>query len=150
MTPGNTLTRAHLISQNAIGCRWVFKTKNNHDGSVRYKARLAIKGHERTSLFETFAPWLNSPAFRSFLLLYAQNRWPLHHMDVVTTFLKPAVDGEIYMQLPESLEWPQPDCKRRLRSTFTRGPLRPFKLTNANSSMRSFNALECTNATGRG
>ena len=28
-----------------IGSKWVFKTKTNPDGSIRYKARLVIKGY---------------------------------------------------------------------------------------------------------
>lgn len=29
-----------------IGCKWVFRTKINFDGSKRYKARLVINGDE--------------------------------------------------------------------------------------------------------
>jgi hypothetical protein len=36
----------HKTGKHAIGCKWVFKTKTNADGSLRYKARLIINGYE--------------------------------------------------------------------------------------------------------
>ena len=98
-----------LNGQKAIGCRWVYKTKNNHDGSVRYKARLVIKGYEQSLVGETFAPVARLTSFRALIALCARFGWPLHHMDVVTAFLNPAVEGEIFMQLPDGLDWLQPD-----------------------------------------
>jgi len=42
-----------------IGCKWVYKTKTNPDGTLRYKARLVIKGYEQVEgvdFEETYAP----------------------------------------------------------------------------------------------
>lgn len=40
-----TWTSVPSTSQNVIGCRWIFKTKQRADGSLeRYKARLVAKG----------------------------------------------------------------------------------------------------------
>ena len=36
-----------------IGCKWVFKSKRNPDGSTRYKARLVIRGF-RTNRWNRF------------------------------------------------------------------------------------------------
>lgn len=40
------------LASNTIGCKWVFKTKLNPDGSIeRYKASLVAKGfHQRPGL----------------------------------------------------------------------------------------------------
>jgi hypothetical protein len=32
-----------------VSCKWVFKKKLNHDGSIRYKARLVFRGFEQTA-----------------------------------------------------------------------------------------------------
>ena len=53
----------------------------------------------------------------------ASHRWHIHQMDVVTAFLNPEIDRDIYMEIPEGYEdlqnWkPLPMCQifaRRLR-----------------------------------
>jgi len=57
-----------------IGCKWVYKTKHYPDGTLRYKARLVVKGYEQVKgvdFDETYAPvgklttlcywWVESP-----------------------------------------------------------------------------------------
>ena len=42
-----------------IGCRWLYKTKCNPNGTIRYKARLMINKYEQTrgvGFDETYAP----------------------------------------------------------------------------------------------
>ena len=46
---------ARQLHTKPIGSKWVYKTKHNPDGSVRYKARLVIKGYEQTDFGETYA-----------------------------------------------------------------------------------------------
>lgn len=101
---------SELNRRKAIGCRWVYKTKNNHDGSVPYKACLVIKGYKQSLVGETFAPVVRLTSFCALIALCARFDWPLHHMDVVTAFLNPAVEGEIFRQLPDGLDWLQPNC----------------------------------------
>ena len=36
------------------------------------------------------------------------NRWKIHQLDVVTAFLNPTVDNEIYMDLPDGVDWLDP------------------------------------------
>ena len=97
--------------KQAIGCRWVFRTKINADGSARLKARLVVKGYEQiegTNYGETYAPVAKLVSFRLLLTLAAHYNWLVHHMDVVTAFLNPPVDEEIYMEAPEGIEWLEP------------------------------------------
>ena len=46
-------------SRKVIGCKWVFRVKENPDGSInKYKARLVAKGFHQTTCFdyiETFS-----------------------------------------------------------------------------------------------
>lgn len=48
------------LDSNPIGCKWVFRVKENYDGTVnKYKARLVAKGfHQQfgTDYTETFSP----------------------------------------------------------------------------------------------
>ncbi|KAG8493852.1 hypothetical protein CXB51_011146 [Gossypium anomalum] len=49
-----------LANRKVIGVKWVFRTKNNAEGSLnKHKARLVVKGHSQqqgVDFFETFAP----------------------------------------------------------------------------------------------
>jgi len=71
------------------------------------KARLVIKRYEQvegTDYSDTYAPVAKLTSLRSLLALAARNCWSIHHMDVVTAFLNPLVDEEIYMDPPEGIE----------------------------------------------
>ena len=47
--------------------------------------------------------------FRMLLSHCSRFGWSLDHLDVVTIFLDPKVDrDEVYMQLPEGIEWLDP------------------------------------------
>jgi hypothetical protein len=97
------------FSAKPIGCKWVFKTKINPDGSARYKARLVIKGYQQVEgidFTETYAPVSKMATFRLLLSKCAKQGWSIDHLDVVTAFLNPKVDrDDIYMELPEGIEW---------------------------------------------
>jgi hypothetical protein len=89
-----------------IGSKWVYKTKHNPDGTIRYKARLVIKGYEQMEFRETYAPVGKLTTFRYLISLVRKHGWNIDYLDVVTAFLNPEVDDDnIYMTLPE--DWPQ-------------------------------------------
>jgi len=96
------------VGAHPIGCKWVYILKTNPDGSRCFKARLVIKGYEQTDVGETFAPVAKLVSFRMMLALGALNGWEIDHMDVVTAFLNPPVNGDIYMLMPEGIEWLDP------------------------------------------
>jgi len=60
------------FDSHGIGSRWVFKTKENPDGTIRYNARLVIKGYEHqygVDNTETYAPVGRLDALRILLAL---------------------------------------------------------------------------------
>ena len=92
-----------------IGCKWLYILKTNPDGSRRFKARLVIKGYEQTDVGETFALVAKLVSFSTMLALGALNGWEIDHMDVVTAYLNPPVNDDIYMLMPEGIEWLDPN-----------------------------------------
>jgi hypothetical protein len=52
----NILYRKEFTATKPIGSKWVLKTKRKPDESIRYKARLVIKGYEQTEYGERYAP----------------------------------------------------------------------------------------------
>ena len=103
-------------NEHAIGCRWVYRKKINADGSIRLKACLVIKGYEQiegTDYGETYAPVAKLVSFRLLLAMAARYGWLVHHMDVVTAFLNPIVDEDIYMEVPEGIEWLEPSLSTK-------------------------------------
>lgn len=77
-------------STNIIGCKWVFRTKRNSDGSIsRYKTRLVAKCfHQRpgVDLHETFCLVVKPTTIRIFLTLIVHNAWPIHSLTLPTSF----------------------------------------------------------------
>ena len=68
-------------SQNLIGCKFVFQTKCNPDGTIsRYKARLVAKGfNQRPGLdySQTFSPVVKPATIRLILSIVVMNGWSL-------------------------------------------------------------------------
>jgi hypothetical protein len=92
----------------AIGSRWVFRTKPNPDGTIKFKARLVIKGYEQVKgidFNETYAPVSKLSTLRMLLAIAAQRGWKIDQMDVKSAFLNPAIDKDnVYMALPKGIE----------------------------------------------
>jgi hypothetical protein len=95
-------------NQKEIGSKWVFRTKIGPDNSIRYKARLVIKGYEQVQgidFGETYAPVSKLSTLRLLLAMSAQRGWKIDHMDVKTAFLNPKIDRDnVFMNLPEGIE----------------------------------------------
>jgi hypothetical protein len=101
--------------KKSIGCKWVFKTKSNADGTLRYKARLVIKGYEQTEFGETYAPVARLASLHTLLSMSAISDWQVHQMDVVTAFLNPKIEEEVFMDLPEGLDWLDRETFKQLK-----------------------------------
>jgi histone deacetylase 1/2 len=95
-------------NRKAIGCKWVFRTKENPDGSInKYKARLVAKGIHQLQGFdfnETFSPVIKPITVRLILSLVVSYKWPLKQLDINNAFLNGLLEEEVYMVQPPGFE----------------------------------------------
>jgi histone deacetylase 1/2 len=95
-------------NRKAIGCKWVFRTKENPDGSInKYKARLVAKGFHQLQGFdfnETFSPVIEPVTVRLILSLAVSYKWPLKQLDINNAFLNGILEEEVYMVQPPGFE----------------------------------------------
>ncbi|KAL0451611.1 UNVERIFIED_CONTAM: Retrovirus-related Pol polyprotein from transposon TNT 1-94 [Sesamum latifolium] len=116
----------------AIGCKWIFRRKDNTDGSIQtFKARLIAKGFkqkEGVDYFDTYAPIARIASIRVLLALASIYKLNVHQMDVKMTFLNGDLSEEVYMEQPEGFVLPGNENKTRHRlcsfklSRFTNNP----------------------------
>lgn len=99
--------------RRAIGCKWVFKTKTNADGSIqRYKARLVAQGFSQkfgTDYNEIFAPVVRQATFRTLLSVAAKEKLLVEHLDAKTAFLNGNLEETIYMKEPPGFNSGEPN-----------------------------------------
>ena len=90
---------------NAIGCKWVYKTKRDSLGNIeRYKVRLVTKGFtqkEGIDYTKTFSPVSKKHSLRIILALVAHFDLELQKMDVKITFLNGDLKEKVYMKQPK-------------------------------------------------
>jgi transposase InsO family protein len=89
---------------DAIGGKWVYRTKRGPDGEiVKYKARWVAQGFRQKygiDYHETFAPVARFDSIRALLSLVAHHDWELHQMDVKSAYLNGDLEEELYMKQP--------------------------------------------------
>ncbi|RVW15617.1 Retrovirus-related Pol polyprotein from transposon RE2 [Vitis vinifera] len=78
-------------NHNVVGCRWIFKTKLQLDGSIEHhKARLGAQGFSQIhglDFGDTFSPVVRPTTVRIILSLAVTSGWRLHQLDVKNVFL---------------------------------------------------------------
>ena len=87
-----------------IGCKWVYKVKRNADNTTRFKAKVVIKGFQQiegVDYDESYPPVPKFVTFRMLMALAAVQDFEIDQMDVITAFLHPELDKEVYMEQPE-------------------------------------------------
>ena len=90
-----------LENSKAIGCRWVFRKKNNE----QYKTRLVAKGYAQKKEIdynEIFSLVVKHTSIWMLLAIVAQFDLELEQIDVKTAFLHGELEEKIYMKRPES------------------------------------------------
>ncbi|CAM8978623.1 unnamed protein product [Rhodiola kirilowii] len=93
--------------KKALHTKWIYRLKEEHDGSKRYKVRLVAKGFQQKECIdytEIFSPVVKMVTIKTVLGLVAKENLHLQQMDVKIAFLHGDLDEEIYMMQPEAFE----------------------------------------------
>jgi hypothetical protein len=94
--------------KSIVTSKWVYKIKHAVDGSVdKYKEIFVARGFsqkEGEDYDKIFAPVARYTSIRTIISLVASMGWNLHQMDVKTTFLKGAIEEEVYIEQPQGFE----------------------------------------------
>ncbi|RVW50500.1 Retrovirus-related Pol polyprotein from transposon TNT 1-94 [Vitis vinifera] len=91
--------------RQAIGCKWVYKTKENPYGTIqKYKTRLVAKGFHQQAGFdftETFSPVVKPSTIRVVFTIALSRNWAIKQLDVNNAFLNGDLQEEVFMQQPQ-------------------------------------------------
>lgn len=86
--------------KKALHNKWVYRIKNEHDGSKRYKAKLVVKWFQQKECIdytEIFSPVVKMSTIRLVLGMMAAENLHLEQLDVKTTFLHGDLEENLYM-----------------------------------------------------
>ena len=89
-----------LVGKKALHNKWVYRIKNEHVGSKRYKARLVVKGFQQKEgidYIEIFSPVVKMSTIRLLLEMVAAENLHLEQLDVKTAFLHGDFEKDLYM-----------------------------------------------------
>lgn len=88
--------------RKAIGRQWVYKVKENPDGSInKHKARVVAKGFHQQEGFdfhETFSQVVNPTTIRDILSFSITFKWDIQQIDINNAFLIGHLQEEVYMK----------------------------------------------------
>ncbi|KAL0536512.1 hypothetical protein IC582_025461 [Cucumis melo] len=91
--------------KNAIGLKWVYKSKFAADGSLeKHKAHLVAKGYAQQhgiDFKQTLSPIALFETVKIVLALEALQQWPVYQFDVKSAFLNGELQEEVYVEQPE-------------------------------------------------
>ena len=92
-----------------------------------YRARLVAKGYDQipgVDFTENFAPVVSDVTIRTVMMLLLYNPgWIAYIVDVETAFLYGEMDVDLYMEIPEGLQYfedvdPSTDCLKLRRTIY--------------------------------
>jgi len=97
----SSITRGKTV----LKARWIFVKKVEQDGSIRYKARLVIKGYDQIAgidYTESFSPVATDTTIRTMIAICLfKVSWVIEALDVEAAFLNSPIDEEVYVEIPE-------------------------------------------------
>ena len=95
-------------AQKPIKVKWVFKKKDEQDGSIRFKARLVVKGFVQIpgiDFTNTHSPVAQDSSIRTTLAIaMVEEGWEVEMIDIEAAFLEAELDEDIYIEWPEGVE----------------------------------------------
>ncbi|RVW42861.1 Retrovirus-related Pol polyprotein from transposon TNT 1-94 [Vitis vinifera] len=100
LTDGDMELTELPVGKKALNNKWVYRIKNEHDGSKRYKARLVVKGFQQKEgidYTEIFSPVVKMSTIRLVLGMVAVENLHLEQLDVKTAFLHGDLEEDLYM-----------------------------------------------------
>ena len=80
--------------------KWVYRIKNEHDGSKRYKTRLVVKGFQQKkgiNYSEIFSPVVKMSIIKLVLGMVAAENLYIEQLDVKMAFFHGDLEEDIYM-----------------------------------------------------
>ena len=89
-----------------IRTKWVFKKKNQHDGSTRYKSRCVVLGYypiPGVNYTGAFSPVATDSSVRVVLVYALFMGWKLEVLDVEAAFLNAELDNLLYVKWPDAM-----------------------------------------------
>ena len=92
-----------LVGKKALHNKWVYRIKNEHDGSKWYKARLVVKEFQQKEgidYTEIFSPVMKMSIIRLILGMVVTENLYLEQLDVKTAFLHGDLEEDLYMIQP--------------------------------------------------
>lgn len=89
-------------NRQAIGCKWVFKVKENPDGTVHnYKARLVAKGFHQVAGFDfSVTPVVKPTTLRTILTTALSKGWTVRQLNINNAFQNGDLKKEASMGQP--------------------------------------------------
>lgn len=88
--------------RNVIKSKWVYKTKLDHTGKDKYRARLVARGFSQrygVDYNDTFSPVVRHSTVRILFALANDLKMNIDHLDIETAFLN--LEEHIFMEQPE-------------------------------------------------
>ena len=88
------------VGKKVLHKKWVYRIKNEHDGSKRYKARLVVKGFQQKEgidYIEIFSLVVKMSTIRLVLGMVTAENLHLEQLDVKTAFFHCDLEEDLYM-----------------------------------------------------
>ena len=89
---------------HVLGCRWVFRTQLNADGTLKKRrSRLVAKGYEQSEgidYLDTYSPMVRTATIRTVLHLATVLQWEMRQFDFQHAFLHGNLQETVYMRQP--------------------------------------------------
>ena len=92
----------HEEGMHVLGCRWVFRTQLNADGTLKKRrSRLVAKGYEQyegINYLDTYSPVVRTATIRLVLHTATVTQWEICQFDVQHAFLHGELSETVYMR----------------------------------------------------